>query len=156
MKSTYKLFGILWDHKDIGDALLCEVCRNKGEFDYKEEWCLFDILGEKRTIKISEILSINDERTWEEVLNKLRCHSGIAIVIDYLPSSKSVASSTLYRRRLSQIYYSLIHALPDCQFSFYISDENLDAWFSLMNTNAKSKNDRSLASTNKVNLNSVI
>ena len=131
MKSSYKLFSIFWDRKGTEDISKCPSIDVTYSFDYKERFCLLDELGCYRTIKISELLAIDNEDEWVSIRNQLRLFRRIAIEIDYLTDSSSLVSSVFYKKRLCQIYHALLQELPNATVVVHIPKSLQTSWLKL-------------------------
>ena len=57
MKSTYKLLGVLWDHRDL-PRKLPDFSQPFPVSNYHEEYNLFDIEVYMRRISVSEMMQI--------------------------------------------------------------------------------------------------
>lgn len=131
MKSTYKLFGIFWDHYESVDFNdLVVVQGNKG-INYRQSYCLFDIIGEYRTINISELMCVESSIEFESIRNRLRKYPQIAINIDYIISHNSLISSKFYKRRICQIYCALQQSLTDSCVVIQVPYDKLSDWSAL-------------------------
>lgn len=131
MKSSYKLFGIYWDHKPNTDFNKCKIVSFKQGIDYKHPYCLFDLVGEYRTINISEILSIENDEAWRLLSDQLKRYKNIAIKIDFITKSSSQVASVFYKKKLCQIYYALQQELPNASIVIQVPPENAVEWESL-------------------------
>ena len=131
MKSTYKLFGIYWDHKTSIDFDDCIVIHGNGGIDYKQPFCLLDYVGEYRVINISELICVESSLEFEALCNKLRGFSRIAINIDYITSHNSISSSKFYKKRICQIIYALQHELPDSFIVVQVPCDKASDWNAL-------------------------
>ncbi len=131
MKSSYKLFSVFWDHKDTTDICKCPYLDVPYSFDYKDSLCLLDDLDCYRTIKISELLDIDNEDEWYSICNQLRLFNRIALVIDYLTVPSSLISSQYYLKRLCQIYHALLLDVPDAMIVVNIPENLRDSWIKL-------------------------
>ena len=131
MKSTYKLFGIFWDHYESVDFNdLVVVQSNKG-INYRQSYCLFDIIGEYRTINISELMCVESSIEFESIRNRLRKCPRIAINIDYIILHTSLISSKFYKKRICQIYCALQQTLPDSRVVIQVPYDKLSDWSDL-------------------------
>ncbi|MCR5593321.1 MAG: hypothetical protein K6F79_06205 [Saccharofermentans sp.] len=128
MKSSYKLFGIFWDHKAGVDFRECVVSPFKYGIDYRHPYCLFDLVGEYRNIRISEMLSVDSEEEWQCVCNQLRGYNHVALIIDYITDVSSAVASLFYIRKVCQIYHSLQITFPDACIVIQVPPDNSDAW----------------------------
>ncbi len=128
MKSSYKLFGTFWDHKAGVDFSECVVIPFKYGIDYRHPYCLFDLFGEYRTIRISEMLSVDSEEGWQSVCDQLRGYNHIALVIDYITDISSNAASLFYKRKACQIYHALQNAAPDACIVIQVPPDNTAVW----------------------------
>ena len=128
MKSTYKLFGTYWDHRK--SIYLDEIPIGQFRYrnDYKYPYCLFDLIGECRTISISELLSIEKDEEFISICCRLSRYKLIAIVLDYITNPASLISSEFFMKRMGQIYYSLQYALPDSKIVIQIPSEKIAEW----------------------------
>ncbi|MBR5181234.1 MAG: hypothetical protein IKW88_03175 [Clostridiales bacterium] len=131
MKSTYKLFGIYWDHKTSIDFDDCNVIQGNEGIDYKQQFCLFDFVGEYRTINISELICIENSLEFDTICNKLRGFSRIAINIDFITSHNSILSSKFYKKRICQIIYALQNELPDSLIVVQVPCDKTSEWNAL-------------------------
>ena len=133
MKTSYKLFGIYWDHKSSVDFQEIAIIPYKPRIDYKAGYCLFDIIGEFRAIKFSELLSVETDDKWISICTKLKNIGKIAIEIDYVPFPSEI-SSAFFLKKLCQIYYALQHDNPDSQLAIQIPPESSDPWQEILAT----------------------
>ena len=131
MKSTYKLFGVFWEHKESGDIKACRVVQLTNGFDYKMPFCLFDLMDEYRTIGIKELLSVENETEFDYICSNLRNYTKIALLLDYATCYSSKVASIFYLKKLSQIYYALQTALPECDIVIATSTEKTNDWIAL-------------------------
>ncbi|MBR6475264.1 MAG: hypothetical protein IKS98_07415 [Lachnospiraceae bacterium] len=131
MKSTYKLFGIFWDHKASVDFKDIEAINGNLGLDYKQPFCLFDFIGEYRTVNISELICIENSMEFDSLCNKLRSFHRIAINVDYITCSSSITSSRFYKKRICQIFYAIQQALPDSYIVIQIPYDKLPDWRTL-------------------------
>lgn len=132
MKSTYKLYGIFWDHRPLATINKWDISGFSHFFDYRTDFCLFDFLEEYRTIKISELLSVNSDKEWSQICSYLSLCENVAIVIDYIPLKRSIASSAFYRRRVRQIYYVLQHEFAFSKLIIQVPLNCADNWYDVM------------------------
>lgn len=131
MKSSYKLFSIIWDHKEqADDSRLVEVPFSNS-VDYKETFCLFDITGDYRSVNFSELLSVEETERWDSICCRLGRFSKVAVVMDYIVSSKSEVSVTLYLKRFRQIVFALQKRLPSSEIVIQVPDEMIEHWKAL-------------------------
>lgn len=131
MKSSYKLFGTFWDHKTGVDISECVVIPFEYGIDYRHPYCLFDLFGECRTIRLSELLSVDSEEGWQSVCAQLRGYNHIALKIDYITDMSSNAASIFYKRKVSQIYHALQGAVPDASIVIQVPSDYLTSWSDL-------------------------
>ena len=127
MKSTYKLFGTYWDHNKSIDYKDFKVIQGNQGIDYKQPFCIFDIIGDYRTINISELICVEGSLELDSICDKLRKHSRIAINIDYI-THDSIISSKFYNKRIGQIYLFLQQALPDSFIVIQVPYDKLPDW----------------------------
>ena len=80
MKSTYKLFGTYWDHNKSIDYKDFKVIQGNQGIDYKQPFCIFDIIGDYRTINISELICVEGSLELDSICDKLRKHSRIILL----------------------------------------------------------------------------
>lgn len=120
--------GIFWDHKgsiSLSDSMI--VYSDQGVY-YSHPFCIFDLVGERRIINISELLSVNDSLEFARICNGLKEYKDIAINIDYIPNKNSLVSLIFFRKRLCQIYYVLQQTLPESQIVIQISQAVSSEW----------------------------
>lgn len=135
MKNSYKVYGVFWDHQEWTPFDSLVVTPYTYGFDYKEKSCLFDLVGMYRSIKISELLSVESADEWNRICENLAKYSRIAVEIDYVTSPESMIACSFYRKRLCQIHYALKQKLPSAEIVIQIPDENRTSWHHLR-TNA--------------------
>lgn len=128
MKSSYKLFGTFWDHKPGIEFKECVVIPFKYGIDYRHPYCLFDLVGEYRTVRISEMLSVDSEEGWQFVCDQLRGYNHIALIIDYITDVSCFSASMFYMRKVCQIYRALQNAAPDARIVIQIPADNTASW----------------------------
>lgn len=128
MKSTYKLFGVFLDHKPGIELCECEVIFSDLGLDYKHPFCLFDYFDEYRTVKITELLSVENIEEWEHIRALLCCYERIAIKIDYIPDMSSRSAVLFYKKKLSQIYYALRDELPGAGIVIQVPSDKVTEW----------------------------
>ena len=133
MKSSYKLYGTYWDHKDSIDISECIVIPSTQGLNYKHPFCLLDLFDEYRTIGIGELLSIDNCESFDSVCNTLSHYKNIAITIDYMPSLVSPTASEFYEKKLCQIYFALQQALPNSRIVIQVPSNNVPEWKTLQN-----------------------
>ncbi len=131
MKSTYKLFGIFWDHKASGEFNDIEVINGNIGIDYKQPICLFDFIGEYRTVNISELICIENSLDFDSLCNKIRSFYRIAIKVDFITPGSSIVSSRFYKKRICQIFYAIQQALPDSCVVIIVPYDKLSDWSAL-------------------------
>ena len=128
MKSSYLLYGTYWDHKPSTDIDVLNFIPYIQGVDYCQPFCIFDLLGEYRTIRISELLSIEKDDDWILLCNQLRKFKNIAISIDYLPHMSSRESSLFFKKRLRQIYRALQNELTDASIVLQVPPKYIVEW----------------------------
>ena len=87
MKSTYKLFGTLWDKKpEECNIQIKTVSQSEMPPDHKELYSLFDMVGHyDRSIAFSELLSVETADEFETVANNVVDCDKIYVILDYYP-----------------------------------------------------------------------
>lgn len=131
MKSTYKLFGIYWDHKTGVDFEDIEVINGDRGVDYRQPFCLFDVFGEYRTVNISELICVENAMEFDSICNKLKNFYRVAINVDYITCRGSISSSRFYKKRICQIFFAMQQALPDSCVVIQVPYDKLSDWIAL-------------------------
>ncbi|MBR6254152.1 MAG: HEPN domain-containing protein [Clostridiales bacterium] len=131
MKSSYKLYGVFWDHCEEAAFEGIKALPFTNGIDYRSDFSLYDLLGMYRTIKISELLSVERDEEWNSICFNLERHSKIAVVIDYVTSPESRIACSFYRKRVSQIYYALKQRFRQAEIVVQVPDENKASWQNL-------------------------
>lgn len=131
MKSTYKLFGIYWDHKTGVDFEDIEVINGDRGVDYRQPFCLFDVFGEYRFVNISELICVENALEFDTLCSKLRSFHRIAINIDFITCSNSISSSKFFKKRVCQIVFAMQQALPDTCVVIQVPYDRLSEWKAL-------------------------
>ena len=115
MKSTYKLFGVFWDRKEIIDTKFAVVRKCRSILDYRYVRELFDVDGYVRKIKISELLKANFENEVKAIVKQLRYCDKIVGVIDYFPRVNNGVLRKFARKRILQVLNYLRKELPNAK-----------------------------------------
>lgn len=110
MKSSYKLFGTIWDGKDSVmeypalpyDATVPPL---------GEPRCLFDAQGVRRALPISDLLKIELETDLLAFVDRASNCDELLIELDYCPPSDNPTLSEFYWLRVRQIQWVLMQAL---------------------------------------------
>lgn len=114
MKSTYDLIGTFWDGRPASaiaemvpyDSLMPEV---------GTPYCLFDIYGKQRSIRLSVLFAVQDETDWERVETSLTGCRRIAVIDDCRPQFQGEVVQRFHKHRLHQVLYFLQAEVPEAQ-----------------------------------------
>jgi len=89
LKSTYKLFGVMWDGMLIPEIIpvVIESVDNVGRCQ----------------VNISSLLCINDKFEMEELIEE----KGVDLILDYVPQNDSLVIQEFYIKRILQMIYFL-------------------------------------------------
>lgn len=112
MKSTYHLLGVFWDHRVESTMPLDAAPYDITYAPIGTPICLFDHNGERRTIDLTRLLSINDQNDADHVIAQLRGCSNIAVIVDYRPSGGGITQRDFYTHRLRQALRLLEDHIP--------------------------------------------
>ena len=87
MKTSYTLFGILWDNIDVSKTKIRYIsCEDIADIeDYTIGFNLFDNPEYNRKISMQKLLSINDEDSLNLMLSPLQSCNNLYITADYIP-----------------------------------------------------------------------
>ena len=112
MKSTYKLFSVFWDRREVVNFQF-PVVRNYWEIlDYHYERELFDVKKFVRKITISKLLNEDDGERISCILHRLKHCSKIIVVIDYFPKVKNIVIQKFIQKRILQVLNFLQKEIP--------------------------------------------
>ncbi len=114
MKSTYNLIGTFWDGRPANtiaetvpyDSLMPEA---------GTPYCLFDIHGKRRSIRLSILFAVQDEADWERVKTSLAGCCQIAVIDDCRPRFQGAVVQRFHEHRLHQALHFLQNEVPEAQ-----------------------------------------
>lgn len=113
MKSTYKLFGTMWDRlSSESPGFILWDC-TYGPLG--SERSLFDSRGEKRFIPLSYLFSLEDPAQLNLLVEHLKECSHVALVLDYVPTVGSLVNIEFFIKRANQMRSFFADALPDAE-----------------------------------------
>ncbi len=115
MKTTYKLFGLVWDKKEIVQTKFKTHKLETSILDFRYDYELFDENEYIRKIAISELLNANKEKDVFEMINKLKQCSKILVIIDWLPKVRSFILQRFAKKRILQVLNYLSKSIPSAK-----------------------------------------
>lgn len=116
MKSSYKLFGTLWDQiPEIENPLVIVKEKFPCVNNYNVEYNLFDVDSYERKISLKEILTCESDLTFKKIIEKLKSCKVIYIILDYEPQYKTKVITTFLKKRTRQIYSMMSKQIPSAQ-----------------------------------------
>lgn len=115
MKKSYTLFGVIWDNIDISKTIIhsieYEAIENIADYHYPRN--LFDLHEYNRKISFSELLSLNDDSQFSDVISRLKICDNLYIIQDYIPKYYYPTIRNFLNKRIMQIYTLLQRRLPN-------------------------------------------
>ena len=96
MKKSYKLLGSFWDRLEIPKDI--SFINN-----IDDEYNIFDIYNIKK-VNISYILKIEKVNDLNTLIDKMKKYDSLLINIDYIPSNDNPILTSLFIKRIKQIY----------------------------------------------------
>ncbi len=115
VKTTYKLFGLVWDKKEIVQTKFKTHKLETSILDFRYDYELFDENEYIRKIAISELLNANKEKDVFEMINKLKQCSKILVIIDWLPKVRSFILQRFAKKRILQVLNYLSKNIPSAK-----------------------------------------
>ncbi len=115
MKTTYKLFGLVWDKKEIVQTKFEILKHDDPILDFRYDYELFDVNEYARKIAISELMNANDEKDAFEITNKLKRCGKILAIIDCLPKVRCLILQRFAKKRILQILNYLSKSIPSAK-----------------------------------------
>ena len=114
MKSTYDLIGTFWDGRPAAvaaetvpyDPLVPEA---------GTPYCLFDIDGKQRSIRLSALFAVRNDADWKRIKASLTDCRWVAVIDDCRPRFQGEAVQRFHERRLLQALRLLQCEVPDAQ-----------------------------------------
>lgn len=106
MKSTYDLIGTFWDGRpsDISaETVLYDPLVPEAGTPY----CLFDIDGKQRSVRLSELFAVRDDADWERIRTSLADCYRVAVIDDCRPQFQGEALQQFHELRLRQALHLL-------------------------------------------------
>ncbi len=138
MKNSYKLFGMFWDGKISKQIPMCKMSEAACFRDYKWEYDLFDSKEYVRTIKASELMTMETEKERESLTKIIRHCDRIIVLSDLFFKELNPVLLKFYKKRISQIVIWLQETVRNVQVvkSYFIEEKKADKvkrnqiWFS--------------------------
>ena len=123
MKTSYTLFGVLWDNVDVSKTKIRYVSwEDIADIeDYTIGFNLFDNPEYNRKISIQKLLSINDEDSLTLMLSPLQSCNNLYITADYIPRMDNKIVRNFLTKRTLQIYTVLQKLLYNTNIYLAIS-----------------------------------
>lgn len=115
MKSTYKLIGAFWDHREALGSPLALAEYDPTYLAAGSALCLFDFLEVKRSVTLSELMSADGEADVEGIFEGLRGADKVAVVVDIAPRSTGEVQRRFFRKRALQTLRMLVNELPESE-----------------------------------------
>lgn len=115
MKTTYKLFGLVWDKKEIVQTKFEILKHDDPILDFRYDYELFDVNEYTRKIAISELLNANEEKDVFEITNKLKRCGKILVIIDCLPNVRNFILQRFAKKRILQVLNCLSKSVPSAK-----------------------------------------
>lgn len=75
-------------------------------------YCLFDVGGTQRSIRLTELLDVPNQKDMDQIAAKLTVCDTIAVIIDYQPQNAGSIQREFYRKRVRQIINLLETMFP--------------------------------------------
>ena len=114
MKSTYDLIGTFWDGRP-GDIIAETVPYDPLMPEAGTPYCLFDIHGKRRSIRLSALFAVRDETDWEQVKASLIGCRQVAVIDDCRPRFRGEAVQRFHQHRLRQALHLLRCEIPEAR-----------------------------------------
>lgn len=102
MKKSYKLLGSFWDRLEIPKDISF-IKDNSFINNIDDEYNIFDIYNIKK-VNISYILKIEKVNDLNTLIDKMKKYNSLLINIDYIPSNDNQILTSLFIKRIKQIY----------------------------------------------------
>ena len=123
MKKSYKIFGIFWDRLNVDNDFTI-TNENVLVLNHTVEENLIDLGGYyARKIDFSELLKIENESDFSNIIKDVQNCDTIYINIDYMPHNLNDTVKDFLKLRLSQIVYRIRLELPNV--SIKVFDKNI-------------------------------
>ena len=123
MKKSYKIFGIFWDRLNVDNDFTI-TNENVLVLNHTVEENLIDLGGYyARKIDFSELLKIENESDFSNIIKDVQNCNTIYINIDYMPHNLNDTFKDFLKLRLSQIVYRIRLELPNV--SIKVFDKNI-------------------------------
>ncbi len=123
MKKSYKIFGIFWDRLNVDNDFTI-TNENVLVLNHTVEENLMDLGGYyARKIDFSELLKIENESDFSNIIKDVQNCDTIYINIDYMPHNLNDTVKDFLKLRLSQIVYRIRLELPNV--SIKVFDKNI-------------------------------
>lgn len=127
MKSTYKLIGAFWDHRETLGSPLTLVEYDPTYLAAGSALCLFDFLEMKRSVMLSELMSADGVTDVEGVLEGLREADKVAVVVDIAPRSTGEVQSRFFRKRALQALRMVVDELLESEIILMLPNREASA-----------------------------
>lgn len=111
MKSTYDLIGTFWDGRPA-DTVAQTVPYDPLMPEAGTPYCLFDVNGKRRGIRLSALFAVRDEADWEQTRASLAGCRQIAVIDDCRPRFQGEVVQRFHRHRLRQALHLLRCEIP--------------------------------------------
>lgn len=114
MKSTYDLIGTFWDGRPadiVTETVLYDPLLPEAGTPY----CLFDIDGKQRSVRLSALFAVRDDADWERIRASLADCRRIAVIDDCRPRFRGGTLQQFHEPRLRQVLHLLQHEVSGAQ-----------------------------------------
>ena len=118
-KSTYRLFGLLWDWHPLPRKKYPFRNDCKGVRDCSCDFDLFDTVKYRRKIKISVLFKINTAEELDILVRNVQgCHE-IIVELDLVPQNTGTVLRDFVKHRSLQMLDELSRRLPESNIKIY-------------------------------------
>ena len=117
MKSTYCLVGAFWDGKPADDEMADIVPFDATSGPAGSADSLFDLGGKRRYLRLTDLLSCDDECELDDLLEGLTDSEIVYIAVDWRPNSSNPTIDDYFSLRVRQVFAELQVRLPSCHIA---------------------------------------
>lgn len=111
MKSTYELIGTFWDGRPANFTAKT-VPYNPLTPELGTAYCLFDIDGKHRSIRLSTLFAVQNDADWEQIKECVVDCRQITVIDDCRPRFQGEVVQQFHERRLRQVLHLLQRSAP--------------------------------------------
>lgn len=112
MKSTYYLIGAPWDGKPVTGRAPVVTSFDPTVNETGAEDNLFDLNGRRRILRISELLSCNNDQQVERLIYSVADCQAVYVALDWRPRTSNPTIASFFQLRVKQVLYVINDNLP--------------------------------------------